>query len=112
MWRHIALAAVSACLLALSAATARAERVREIVGHAFGNWIARMTAVDYPNLVRGVVIVAAAAKAYPAGFAGAKELSDAVRKAGDPALPDAERLTYLRTAFFARGNDAGLWLKG
>jgi pimeloyl-ACP methyl ester carboxylesterase len=83
-----------------------------IVGHAFGNWVARMTAVDYPNLVRGVVIVAAAAKAYPAGFAGAKELSEAVRKAGDPALPDAERLTYLRTAFFAPGNNAAVWLKG
>src|SRR4051812_15767249 len=38
-----------------------------IAGHAFGNWVARMTAVDYPQLVRGVVIVAAAAKAYPDG---------------------------------------------
>ena len=83
-----------------------------IVGHAFGNWVARMTAVDYPQLVRGVVIVAAAAKAYPAGFAGAKELSEAVRKSGDPTLPDAERLNYLRIAFFAPGNDAGVWLKG
>ena len=83
-----------------------------IVGHAFGNWVARMTAVDDPKLVRGVVIVAAAAKAYPAGFAGAKELSDAVRKSGDPALSDAERLSYLRTAFFAPGNDARVWLKG
>ena len=83
-----------------------------IVGHAFGNWVARMTAVDDPRLVRGVVIVAAAAKAYPTGFPGAKELSDAVRKAGDPALPEAERLGYLRTAFFAPGNDASVWLKG
>ena len=83
-----------------------------IVGHAFGNWVARMTAVDYPHWVRGVVIVAAAAKAYPNGFAGAKDLSEAVRKAGDPALPDAERLKYLRTAFFASGHDASAWLKG
>ena len=83
-----------------------------IVGHAFGNWVARMTAVDYPQLVRGVVIVAAAAKAYPAGFAGAKELSAAVRKAGDPALPDAERLKYLQKAFFAPGHDPSVWLKG
>jgi pimeloyl-ACP methyl ester carboxylesterase len=83
-----------------------------IVGHAFGNWVARMTAVDDPKLVRGVVIVAAAAKAYPAGFAGAKELSDAVKKSGDPTLPEADRLTYLRTAFFAPGNDARVWLKG
>jgi pimeloyl-ACP methyl ester carboxylesterase len=83
-----------------------------IVGHAFGNWVARMTAVDDPQLVRGVVIVAAAAKAYPAGFAGAKDLSEAVRKSGDPALSDAERLNYLRLAFFAPGNDASVWLKG
>jgi pimeloyl-ACP methyl ester carboxylesterase len=83
-----------------------------IAGHAFGNWVARMTAVDYPQLVRGVVIVAAAAKAYPAGFAGAKKLSAAVRKAGDPSLPDAERLKYLQTAFFAPGHDASVWLKG
>jgi len=83
-----------------------------IVGHAFGNWVARMTAVDHPQLVRGVVIVAAAAKAYPAGFAGAKELSEGVKKAGDPSLPDDERLRYLRAVFFAPGSDAGLWLKG
>src|SRR5450432_525078 len=83
-----------------------------MVGHAFGSWVARMTAVDYPQLVRGVVIAAAAAKAYPAGFAGAKELSEAVRKSGDPALSDAERLTYLRADFFAPGSDASVWLKG
>jgi len=83
-----------------------------IVGHAFGNWVARMTAVDDPQLVRGVVIVAAAAKAYPAGFAAAKELSEAVKKAGDPTLPEAERLKYLRMAFFAPGHDASVWLKG
>jgi pimeloyl-ACP methyl ester carboxylesterase len=83
-----------------------------MVGHAFGNWVARMTAVDYPQLVRGVVIVAAAAKAYPNGFAGAKELSEAVRLAGDAKLPDEERLKYLRMAFFAPGHDASGWLQG
>lgn len=83
-----------------------------IVGHAFGNWVGRMTATDYPDLVRGVVIVAAAAKAYPAGFAGAKELSDAVKKAGDLTRPEAERLEALQTAFFAPGHDARVWLSG
>jgi pimeloyl-ACP methyl ester carboxylesterase len=83
-----------------------------MVGHAFGNWVARMTAVDDPALVRGVVIIAAAAKAYPNGFAGAKELSEAVRLAGDARLPDEERLKYLRMAFFAPGHDASVWLKG
>jgi pimeloyl-ACP methyl ester carboxylesterase len=83
-----------------------------MIGHAFGNWVARMTAVDYPDLVRGVVIVAAAAKAYPNGFEGAKELSEAVKKAGDSKLPDEERLKYLQMAFFAPGSDPSVWLKG
>jgi pimeloyl-ACP methyl ester carboxylesterase len=83
-----------------------------IVGHAFGSWVARMTAIDYPELVRGVVMAAAAAKAYPAGFDGAKALSEAVRKAGDFALPQPERLGYLRLAFFAPNSDASIWLQG
>jgi pimeloyl-ACP methyl ester carboxylesterase len=82
-----------------------------IAGHAFGNWVARTTAADHPRLVRGVVILAAASKSYPR-FAGGRELVEAVRKAGDPALADAERLKYLRAAFFAPGHDASVWLKG
>jgi pimeloyl-ACP methyl ester carboxylesterase len=77
-----------------------------LVGHAYGNWVARMTAVDHPQLVRGVVIAAAAAKQY------APELTVAVTKAGDLALPDNERLEALRFAFFAPGNDATVWLSG
>jgi pimeloyl-ACP methyl ester carboxylesterase len=77
-----------------------------LVGHAYGNWVARMTAVDHPQLVRGVVIAAAAAKQY------APELTVAVTKAGDPAVADAERLAALRFAFFAPGNDATVWLTG
>ena len=83
-----------------------------IVGHAFGSWVARMLAVDHPDLVRGVVMVGAAAKAYPAGFAGAKELSEAVRKSGDFALSDVDRLSYLRLAFFAPDSDPRTWLQG
>lgn len=82
-----------------------------VAGHAFGNWVARMTAADHPRLVRGVAILAAASKSYP-GFAGAQRLVDAVKKAGDPALAEAGRLKYLRAAFFAPGHDASAWLKG
>jgi len=77
-----------------------------VAGHAFGNWIARMTAADHPRLVRGVVILAAAAKTYP------KALSEAVTRSADVTLPDSERLKYLRSTFFAPGHDAGVWLKG
>ena len=77
-----------------------------VVGHAFGNWVARMTAADYPDLVRGVVIAAAAAKQY------APELSTAVTNAGNLSLSDEERLKALRFAFFAPGNDPTVWLTG
>ena len=66
-----------------------------IVGHAYGNWVARMTAVDHPALVRGVVIAAAAAKQYPA------ELTAAINVAGDPSKPAEDRLKALRFAYFA-----------
>lgn len=77
-----------------------------VAGHAYGNWVARMTATDYPSLVRGVAIVAAAAKQY------APELSTAVTNAGNPSLSDAQRLAALRFGFFAPGNDPTVWLKG
>ena len=77
-----------------------------VVGHAYGNWVARMTATDYPQHVRGVVIAAAAAKSYPS------ELSATVTRASDLALTDAERLAALRFGFFAPGNDPTVWLSG
>ncbi len=77
-----------------------------IVGHAYGNWVARMTAVDHPALVRGVVIAAAAAKKYP------PELSVAVTRSGDLSLSKEERLRYLRGTFFAPGSDPSIWLDG
>jgi pimeloyl-ACP methyl ester carboxylesterase len=77
-----------------------------VVGHAYGNWVARMTATDYPALVRGVVIAAAAAKQY------APELSTAVTNAGNLSLSDEQRLAALRFGFFAPGNDPTVWLKG
>jgi pimeloyl-ACP methyl ester carboxylesterase len=77
-----------------------------IVGHAFGNWVARMTAADHPELVRGVVIAAGASKDYP------KDLLVSLRDAANVALPDQQRLAALRIAFFAPGNDPSIWLKG
>ena len=77
-----------------------------MVGHAFGNWVARATAVDHPELVRGVVIVAAAAKHYPPG------LSPLVDRSADLSLPDSERLKAIQSAFFAPGHDARVWLGG
>jgi pimeloyl-ACP methyl ester carboxylesterase len=85
---------------------AHADGAAVVVGHAYGNWVARMTAVDHTDLVKGVVIAAAASKQYP------PELSRVVTRSGDPGLADADRLQALRVGFFAPGNDATVWLHG
>ena len=77
-----------------------------VVGHAYGNYVARMTAVDHPALVRGVVIAAAASKHYDQG------LRAEIDKAGDPLLSDQVRLAALRKAFFASSSDPRPWLSG
>ncbi|MCK1356232.1 alpha/beta hydrolase [Bradyrhizobium sp. CW7] len=77
-----------------------------VAGHAYGNWIARTVAMDHPNLVQGVVLIAAGAKKWP------RELSEAVTTINDPTQPAATRLRALELAFFAPGNDASSWLEG
>jgi pimeloyl-ACP methyl ester carboxylesterase len=77
-----------------------------LAGHAYGNWVARMTATDHPRSVRGIVLIAAAAKTFP------NELRAVVQKSGDPKAPEAERLAALREGFFKPGHDASVWLKG
>lgn len=85
---------------------ALAEGSAVIVGHAFGNWVARMTATLHPDKVRGVVIAAAAARQYP------PYLTQNIRRIVDPAVSEAERLALLQQTFFAPGNDATVWLDG
>ncbi|MDB5571005.1 MAG: Pimeloyl-ACP methyl ester carboxylesterase [Hyphomicrobiales bacterium] len=77
-----------------------------IAGHAYGNWVARMTATDHPALVRGLVLIAAAAKTFP------NELRADVQTSGDLKAPEAERIAALRRGFFKPGHDASVWLKG
>jgi pimeloyl-ACP methyl ester carboxylesterase len=77
-----------------------------IVGHAFGHFVARMVAVDHPTLVRGVVLAAAAASKW------APEIAATPLIAGNPALPEPERLAALRLGFFAPGHDPAAWLQG
>ncbi len=77
-----------------------------ILGHAFGHFVARMTAVDFPALVRGVVLAAAAARHY------APEIAATPRRAGNLTAPEADRLDALRLGFFAPGHDPSPWLHG
>jgi pimeloyl-ACP methyl ester carboxylesterase len=77
-----------------------------VAGHAFGHYVARMTDIDHPERVQGVVMLAAAARVFPPG------LTDSLDAAADPLCPASERLVHLQRAFFAPGNDASVWLTG
>ena len=77
-----------------------------LAGHAFGHFVAKMTAVDFPKLVRGVILIGAAQKTPDPA------VQQSVAIASDPTQPDAERLKHLRIVFFAPGNDARVWLTG
>lgn len=77
-----------------------------VVGHAYGHYVARVTDLDYPQLVRGVVMAASAS-------AGADpSLPKSLDIAADAGQPEAERLHHLQRAFFAPGSDARPWLDG
>jgi len=77
------------------------------LGHAYGNTVARTLATTRPDLVRGVILVAASGRA---------PLSDAIKRAianaSNPTIPDAERLRDLAAGYFAPGNDPFVWLAG
>ena len=77
-----------------------------IAGHAFGHFVAKMTAVDFPNLVRAVILIGAAQKQPN------PEVQKSVAIATDPTQPEAERLKHLKLVFFAPGNDPKPWLTG
>ncbi len=77
-----------------------------VVGHAFGNWVARTTAADRPDLVRAVVLLAAGHRGYP------QAVRDSLTKCFDLAAPHEERMAALKHAFFAPGHDPTAWLEG
>lgn len=79
-----------------------------VVGHAYGHYVARVTDLDYPALVRGVVMAASGS----AGATSSPTLPRALDTAADAAQPEAMRLAALRLAFFAPGSDPRPWLDG
>jgi pimeloyl-ACP methyl ester carboxylesterase len=77
-----------------------------VVGHAYGHWTARVTDMNHPQLVRGVVVLGGSAKVFPAGMAEALALGS------DTSKPEADRVKALEFSMFAPGNDARVWLSG
>jgi pimeloyl-ACP methyl ester carboxylesterase len=86
---------------------ARAEDAVDVVGHAFGNRVARCLATDRPDLVRRVVLIAAG---------GSRPIDPDVRatlaRCFDTQLPQKDRMQSVADAFFAPGHDASVWRSG
>jgi pimeloyl-ACP methyl ester carboxylesterase len=78
-----------------------------VAGHAFGNFVARTSAADFPQLVRGVALMAAA-HLWPVP----PDVRESIHKSHMMSLPDEERIPHLKHAFFAPGNDPRVWLGG
>jgi pimeloyl-ACP methyl ester carboxylesterase len=79
-----------------------------VVGHAFGNRVARMLATARPELVRGVGLVAANVGHNPSP----PDVRAAIRMSADTSAPDEERVKAMQFVFFAPGSDARIWLDG
>jgi pimeloyl-ACP methyl ester carboxylesterase len=78
-----------------------------MVGHAFGNRVSRLLATMRPDIVNGVVLVAANVGHAPSP----PKVREAIRNSANPSLPANVRLDALRFAFFAPGNNAETWLE-
>jgi pimeloyl-ACP methyl ester carboxylesterase len=77
-----------------------------IAGHAYGHFVAKMTATDFPKFVRAVALVAAAQKNID------MQVRQWLAIATNPNQPESERVIYLQKVFFAPGHDPRLWLTG
>jgi pimeloyl-ACP methyl ester carboxylesterase len=77
-----------------------------LLGHAFGNLLARMVTTDHPDMVKAVILAAAQGSAVP------EDIGKTPFIAGDTFAPEADRIAALRKAFFALNHDATIWLDG
>lgn len=78
-----------------------------LVGHAYGNRLARAVATWHPDAVSGLILLASGGQvAIPPAIA------KALRDVFDPALSPEAHIAAVRTAFFAPGNDPEAWREG
>lgn len=78
-----------------------------VVGHAFGNRIARTLATDHPERVRSLVLLACGGQVDPE-----PEHRTALTAVFDESLSAHDHLQAVGTAFFAPGHDARVWADG
>lgn len=78
-----------------------------VLGHGFGSRVARTLAADHPSLVRQLILLAVAGP-----VPRSREIVEATDRVFNAAVPRAEHLDAVASAFFAPGNDARLWAEG
>ena len=78
-----------------------------IVGHAFGNRIARTVAADRPDLVDTVVLLGCSGKVQPS-----PEIAEAIRLAQAVDTGRETRAKAVADAWFAPGRDIAVWMDG
>lgn len=78
-----------------------------LIGHAYGNRLARAVASQYPEAVSSLILLASGGQVAMAP-AVAKALFDVF----DTSLSPEAHLTAVKTAFFAPGNDPQVWYDG
>ena len=78
-----------------------------VVGHAFGNQVARMVATDRPALVKQVILLAAGGL-----VPRTKQVQDEFLKVFDPRISEPERIAAIGATFFARGQVPKSWQQG
>jgi pimeloyl-ACP methyl ester carboxylesterase len=86
---------------------AQCEGPAVVIGHAFGNRIARCLAADRPALVSLVVLLSSSGKVQPT-----PEIAEAIRLAQAVDTPDDVRAQAVHAAWFAPGSDITPWLDG
>lgn len=77
-----------------------------VLGHAFGTFVTKKAALNYPDKIPAIITAASGAQVVPANIAGQPEI------AGNTSLPLETRLAALQLAFFAPNHDARIWLDG
>jgi pimeloyl-ACP methyl ester carboxylesterase len=78
-----------------------------IIGHAFGNRIARTVAADRPDLASRVVLLGCSGKVQPE-----PAIAEAIRLAQLADTPATIRAEAVRAAWFAPGRDVTVWMSG
>ncbi len=78
-----------------------------VIGHAFGNRMARALASFHPQAVSSLILLAAGGQVAPKPEAAA-----ARRSLLNPALSPEEQMAAMRIAYFAQGNSPEAWRLG